>query len=261
MTTRQPLSNANGRIAIVDGLRTPFARIATHYRDLSAIDLGVIVVNELIRRNQLKKEDIDQLIFGMTVMIPEAPFIAREIALACGLDDVDAYSITRACATSFQTIASGAESILAGNAEVVIAGGTDSTSSVRLPMSSRFSATMRDVNFAKTLKDRMKLLSTLRPKDLLPMEPSITEFSVGETMGQSCEKMVKKCLLRPEEMTALLEKLLASGRVISLPGGALTHSAVVAETCTRVRGISSWVLVCPAILAAISRCSRSQIFS
>ncbi|MDI1302649.1 MAG: acetyl-CoA C-acyltransferase FadI [bacterium] len=192
MTTRQPLSNANGRIAIVDGLRTPFARIATHYRDLSAIDLGVIVVNELIRRNRLKKEDIDQLIFGMTVMIPEAPFIAREIALACGLDDVDAYSITRACATSFQTIASGAESILAGNAEIVIAGGTDSTSSVRLPMSSKFSATMRDVNFAKTLKDRMKLLSTLRPKDLLPMEPSITEFSVGETMGKSCEKMVKK---------------------------------------------------------------------
>lgn len=192
MTTRQPLSSQHGRIAIVDGLRTPFARIATHYRELSAIDLGVMVVNELIKRNGLTPAQIDQLIFGMTVMIPEAPFIAREIALACGLDDVDAYSITRACATSVQTIASGAESILAGNAEIVIAGGTDSTSSVRLPMSPKFSSTMRDVNFAKTLKDRLKLLSTLRPKDILPLEPSITEFSVGETMGQSCEKMVKK---------------------------------------------------------------------
>lgn len=190
--TRQPLSNQNGRIAIVDGLRTPFARIATHYRDLSAIDLGVMVVRELMQRNKLKPQDLDQLVFGMTVMIPEAPFIAREIALACGLDDVDAYSITRACATSFQTIASGAESILAGNAEIVIAGGTDSTSSVRLPMSPKFSSTLRDVNFAKTLGDRLKLLATLRPKDILPMEPSITEFSVGETMGQSCEKMVKK---------------------------------------------------------------------
>lgn len=186
------LRGAQGRIAIIDGLRTPFARIATHYRDLSAIDLGVMVVNEIMQRNHLKASDIDQLVFGMTVMIPEAPFIAREIALACGLDDVDAYSITRACATSFQTVTSAAESILAGNAEIVIAGGTDSTSSVRLPMSPKFSSTLRDVNFAKTLTDRVKLLSTLRPRDILPMEPSITEFSVGETMGQSCEKMVKK---------------------------------------------------------------------
>jgi acetyl-CoA acyltransferase len=192
MTARQPLSNQNGRIAIVDGLRTPFARIATHFRDRSAIDLGTLAVGELIRRNGLKASEIDQLIYGMTVMIPEAPFIAREVALQLGLDTVDAYSITRACATSFQTVASAAEGILAGNAEVVIAGGTDSTSSVRLPMSPKFSATLRDVNFARSLGDRMKLLATLRPRDIVPQQPSITEFSVGETMGQSAEKMVKK---------------------------------------------------------------------
>lgn len=192
MTTRQPLSNQHGRIAIVDGLRTPFARIATHFRDLSAIDLGALAVRELMQRNDLKASEVDQLIFGMTVMIPEAPFIAREVALQLGLDTVDAYSITRACATSFQTVASAAESILAGNAEVVIAGGTDSTSSVRLPMSPKFSATLRDVNFAKSAGDRLKLLATLRPRDILPQQPSITEFSVGETMGQSTEKMVKK---------------------------------------------------------------------
>lgn len=192
MTTRLPLSNQNGRIAIVDGLRTPFARIATNFRDMSAIDLGALAVKELIARNSLKPAEIDQLIFGMTVMIPEAPFIAREVALQLGLDNLDAYSITRACATSFQTAASAAESILAGNADVVIAGGTDSTSSVRLPMSPKFSSTLRDVNFAKTVGDRIKLLSTLRPKDILPQQPSITEFSVGETMGQSTEKMVKK---------------------------------------------------------------------
>ena len=75
MTTRQPLSNQHGRIAIVDGLRTPFARIATHFRDLSAIDLGALAVRELMQRNDLKAREVDQLIFGMTVMIPEAPFI------------------------------------------------------------------------------------------------------------------------------------------------------------------------------------------
>jgi len=69
MSTKINLSNQNGRVAIVDGLRTPFARIATHYRDLSAIDLGSFVVNELIKRNDLKKDQMDQLVFGMTVMI------------------------------------------------------------------------------------------------------------------------------------------------------------------------------------------------
>lgn len=192
MATRQHLHNHRGRIAIVDGLRTPFARIATHYRDLSAIDLGAIAVRELMQRNDLKPEQVDQLVFGMTVMIPEAPFIAREIALQLDLDNLDAYSITRACATSFQTAASAAESILAGSARVIIAGGTDSTSSVRLPMSAKFSSTLRDVSFARSVGDRLRLLSTLRPKDVLPQQPSITEFSVGETMGQSTEKMVKK---------------------------------------------------------------------
>lgn len=192
MSTRQNLRNHRGRIAVVDGLRTPFARIATHYRDLSAIDLGALAVRELMKRNQLRPQDVDQLVYGMTVMIPEAPFIAREIALQLGLHDLDAYSITRACATSFQTAASAAESILAGSAVVAIAGGTDSTSSVRLPMSAKFSATLRDVSFARSAGERLKLLATLRPGDILPRQPSITEFSVGETMGQSTEKMVRK---------------------------------------------------------------------
>lgn len=192
MSARVSLSNQHGRIAIVDGLRTPFARIATHFRDHSAIDLGAMAVGEIIRRNGLKPADVDQLVYGMTVMIPEAPFIAREIALQLGLDRLDAYSVTRACATSFQTAACAAETLLAGNAGVIIAGGTDSTSSVRLPMSPKFSRTLRDVNFARTLGERLRLLATLRPRDLLPQEPSITEFSVGETMGQSTEKMVKK---------------------------------------------------------------------
>ncbi|MBQ0753042.1 MAG: acetyl-CoA C-acyltransferase FadI [Gammaproteobacteria bacterium] len=192
MAKKNILRNAAGRVAVIDGVRTPFARIATHFRDLNAIDLGAMVVSELLTRNNLKPQQIDQLVFGMTVMIPEAPFIAREIAIACGMDDVDAYSITRACATSFQTVASGAESILAGNAEIVIAGGTDSTTSVRIPMSKKFSSVMRDVNFAKTLGARLKLLSSLSAKDILPVAPSITEYSVGETMGESCEKMVQK---------------------------------------------------------------------
>lgn len=186
------LAGKGGRVAIVDGLRTPFARIATHLDGFNAIDLGAMVVKELMARNNLAQEDIEQLIFGMTVMIPEAPFIGREIALALGYDKIDAYSITRACATSFQTAATLADNIALGYTDIGIAGGTDSTSSARVPLSKEFSRALRDASFAKTTGDRLKALKGLKLKDVLPQRPSITEYSVGETMGESCEKMVKK---------------------------------------------------------------------
>lgn len=189
---KMKLAGRGGRVAVVDGLRTPFARIATHYKDLNAIDLGAMVVKELMARNNLDQLDVEQLLYGMTVMIPEAPFIAREIALALGHDRLDSYSITRACATSFQTAATLADNIVAGYADIGIAGGVDSTSSARIPLSSELSAVLRDVSFAKTPKDKIKLLTQLKAKDLLPQAPSITEYSVGETMGESTEKMVKK---------------------------------------------------------------------
>lgn len=200
---RLELKNRNGRVAVVDALRTPFARIATHYRGLNAIDLGAMAVNELLARNSLNKDQVDQIVFGMTVMIPEAPFIAREIAIACGMPDVDAYSITRACATSFQTVTSATESILAGTADIVVAGGTDSTSSVRITTKPKFSAVLRDVNFAKTPLDRLKLLSQLRPADIIPTPPAITEYSTGLLMGENAEQMAKKWGATREEQDDL----------------------------------------------------------
>lgn len=199
-TERIDLKGKNGRIAIVDGLRTPFARVGTHFRDLNPIQLGAMAVSELLARSELPATQVEQCVFGQTISMPDAPFIAREIVLATGMSPyTDAYSITRACATSFQTVASAANSMVVGEADIVIAGGVDSTSSVRIPLSNNLSATLRDVSFAKTLRDRAKLLSTLRPKDLVPTPPSITEYSTGQTMGQSAEQMAKSWGVTREE--------------------------------------------------------------
>jgi len=199
MSKRLTLSGPRGRVAIVAGLRTPFARMGTHFRDINAVDLGAMLVSELVSRSDLSKDEIDQVVFGMTVMMPSAPFIGREIALACGMPDVDAYSVTRACATSFQTAANAAESILTGTADVVVAGGVDSTSHPPITISKKLTQVLRDAQSAKTVQQRLKLFSSLRPKDLLPVPPSITEYSVGETMGQSAEKMAKKWGVTREE--------------------------------------------------------------
>ena len=117
MTSQQHLKTGNGdRIAIVSGLRTPFARQSTAYTDVPAVDLGKMVVQELMNRSSISPKEIDQVVFGQVVQMPEAPNIAREIVLGTGMDiHTDAYSVTRACATSFQAVANVAESMIAGN--------------------------------------------------------------------------------------------------------------------------------------------------
>ncbi|MFV8766304.1 acetyl-CoA C-acyltransferase, partial [Yersinia enterocolitica] len=125
MSKPLPLVTRQGdRIAIVSGLRTPFAKQATAYHGVPAVDLGKIVVSELLARSGVAPELIDQLVFGQVVQMPEAPNIAREIVLGTGMSvHTDAYSVSRACATSFQAVANVAESIIAGSVTVAIAGG------------------------------------------------------------------------------------------------------------------------------------------
>ncbi|NYY75448.1 hypothetical protein DMI60_22400 [Escherichia coli] len=111
-----PLVTRRGdRIAIVSGLRTPFARQATAFHGIPAVDLGKMVVGELLARTEIPAEVIEQLVFGQVVQMPEAPNIAREIVLGTGMNvHTDAYSVSRACATSFRAVANVAESLMAG---------------------------------------------------------------------------------------------------------------------------------------------------
>lgn len=102
MSQALPLITRQGdRIAIVTGLRTPFARQATAFHGVPAIDLGKMVVGEMLARSDIPAEVIEQLVLAV-VQMPEAPNIAREIVLGTGMSvHTDAYSVSRACATSF----------------------------------------------------------------------------------------------------------------------------------------------------------------
>ncbi|HAH12011.1 MAG TPA: 3-ketoacyl-CoA thiolase [Pantoea agglomerans] len=116
MSKAQPLLTRDGeRIAITHGLRTPFLRQATGFHGIPAIELGRMVVSELMARSELPAEVIEQLVFGQVVQMPEAPNIAREIVLSSGFSvHTDAYSVSRTCATRLQEASNVAESLLAG---------------------------------------------------------------------------------------------------------------------------------------------------
>ena len=181
------------RIAVVSGLRTPFARQSTAYRDLSALDLGRLVVAELLERAALDPKLVDMLVYGQVMPSLEAPNIAREVVLGTGMDRrTDAYSVSRACATSFQAFAGVAQSIAAGHATVGVAGGADSASVVPIAVTKRLSTALVDLSKAKTLQQRMRILSKLGLEDLLPVPPSPKEYSTGLTMGEHGEAMAKR---------------------------------------------------------------------
>ena len=193
MAAKQDLTTRAGeRIAIVAGLRTPFAKIATYFHGVPAVDLGKMVVNELMARTNLAPEEVDQLVYGQVVQMPEAPNIAREIVLGTGMDvGTDAYSVSRACVTSLQATINIAETMLAGNIAVGIAGGADSTSVSPVGVSKKLARSLVDLQKAKTLGQRWKIISKLRFKDLLPVPPAVAEYSTGLSMGQTAEQMAK----------------------------------------------------------------------
>ncbi|ODQ01126.1 MULTISPECIES: acetyl-CoA C-acyltransferase FadI [Salinivibrio] len=205
MTSQQHLKTSKGdRIAIVSGLRTPFARQSTAYTDVPAVDLGKMVVQEMLNRSAISPKDIDQVVFGQVVQMPEAPNIAREIVLGTGMDiHTDAYSVTRACATSFQAVVNVAESMIAGNIEVGIAGGADSSSVLPIGVSKKLARTLLDLSKAKTMSKRLKLLSKLSVKDLAPVPPAVAEYSTGLSMGQTAEQMAKSHQISRQEQDAL----------------------------------------------------------
>jgi len=208
MTRRQNLTTQQGeRIAVVTGLRTPFARQATAFNGVPALDLGKMVVNEMLQKIDFDPALIEQVVFGQVVQMPEAPNIAREIVLGTGMNiHTDAYSVTRACATSFQAAANVAESIISGTIDIGIAGGADSSSVLPIGVSKKLAATLLALSKAKTMSKKMGLLSKLSLKDLMPVPPAVAEYSTGLSMGQTAEQMAKTHGISREAQDALAHR-------------------------------------------------------
>lgn len=180
------------RVAVVDGMRTPFAKSGTVYRDLSTLELSSAVVSELLARSGLTGSQIDRVIYGSVVQDVASPNIAREIVLAGPFpESTDAYSVTRACATSTQSVVNAAQAIMLGEVDVVIAGGADSLSRPPITYSDNFVDALMRANSARDLPSKAKAFTKVRPRDLAPVPPAIAERSTGETMGDSAEKMAK----------------------------------------------------------------------
>src|SRR3954471_14193188 len=180
------------RVAIVAGVRTPFAKAGTALKSISAIDLGKLCVAELLQRTNLDGREVQALVFGTVIPSILAPNIAREVSLMPQLPKgVQAFTVSRACASANQAITDAADQIALGHMDVAIAGGAESLSNVPILHSRGMSDALVAASRAKSFGGRVRALAKVRPRDLVPITPAIAEPTTGESMGESAEKMAK----------------------------------------------------------------------
>lgn len=191
------------RAVVIAGLRTPFAKAGTTLADASATDLARHCTRELLYRTELPGNEVDEVIYGQVVVSPLVGNVAREIALLPQMPrTVPGYSLNRACASGAQAICNATDQIIAGHADVILAGGVETLSDVPILHTRRFARTLVAASKARSLGARLSAFATVRPRDLKPVSPAIAEPSTGESMGQSAEKMAKENGISREEQDA-----------------------------------------------------------
>lgn len=197
-------SRRGRRVAIVAGVRTPFAKSGTVFRDVPATALARHAARELLYRSEIDGREIDEVVFSQVVPSAVTPNVAREVSLLPQLPpSVPAYTLNRACASAAQAINNAADQILLGHADAIVAGGVESLSDIPILHSRRFSQVLVDASKARSFGGRVAAIGRVRPRDLIPVSPAIAEPSTGETMGQSAEKMAKENSISREDQDQL----------------------------------------------------------
>jgi acetyl-CoA acyltransferase len=181
------------RVAIVEGVRTPFAKSGTAFKNMTSVEMGIIAVRELLARADIRPDEIDALVYSTVVHSVQAPNIAREVGLGAGVPpNAPAYTVARACASANQAITSAAEEIARGYSDVIVAGGAESLTDIPILYSKPLRDALMMAARAKSPGQKLAALARVRPKHLAPVTPAIAEPSTGETMGQSAERMAKE---------------------------------------------------------------------
>ena len=185
---------SDGKVVVVEGLRTPFAKIGKELRGFHPADLVFQNLRELLFRSNVPREEIDEMIIGNVANLPDAANIARVAALRTGLLKVSAFTVHRNCASSLESVVTGAAKIKAGLVRTVIAGGVESMSQTPFlfPQAFQdFAIQIQRDHFLNKLKKAFSFrLKFLKPRSAL-ME-ALTDPSTGLNMGQTAEILVKE---------------------------------------------------------------------
>ena len=219
--------------------RTPFVKMGKEYARLNAVDLSARLIDGILEKRVVPVEKIQHVIWGMVVPDPNLYSIGREAVLASRLDNrVEAYSLSRACATSLQAAANAVAYYQAFPEEpsVTLVGGVESFSAARPVLTDEAAAFFKVLGSRAPLGKKLAAFFKTPLKKFLPVPPSAKEYSTGLTMGEHCELMVKAFRIDRERQDRFA---LASHR------NAVAAQAKIAAQLIPVQGVSQDTLLRP----------------
>lgn len=193
-------------IAILEGVRTPFAKAYGALASVSAQDLGRIATTAALQRADIRPDQVDQVIFGNVAMPPDAANIARVIALLSGIPrDRIAHSVQRNCASGMEAITSAAQLIQLGEARTIVAGGVESMSRIPLLYNREATDLYLRLGKARNWRHRLTTLLRFRPRHFKPVvgvQLGLTDPVCGLIMGDTAENLARDFDLSRQEQDA-----------------------------------------------------------
>ena len=184
------------RVFFVDGARTPYLKARGEPGPFSASDLALACGRALLARQPFAPAALDEVIVGCVIPAPDEANIARIIALRLGCGkQVPAHSVQRNCASGLQAIASAAERIALGEAQLVLAGGTEAMSRAPIQWNVAMVRWLAGMMRARTIGARLQALARFRLGNLSPVYTlllGLTDPIVKLNMGQTAEVLAER---------------------------------------------------------------------
>lgn len=116
-------------VVIASAVRTAIGKFGGSLKDVKAVDLGGIVIKEALARAEVKPEMVDEVVFGNVLQVGQGQNPARQALIKAGIpDEIPAFTINKVCGSGLRAVALAAQIIKAGDADIVVAGGTENMS-------------------------------------------------------------------------------------------------------------------------------------
>ncbi|HYX73948.1 MAG TPA: acetyl-CoA C-acetyltransferase [Steroidobacteraceae bacterium] len=181
------------RVAIVGGVRIPFARSYSAYATVSNQDMLTAALRAVVERFRLQGERLGDVAAGAVIKHSRDYSLVRECVLGSGLDPhTPGLDMQRACGTSLEATIGIGNKIALGQIEAGIAGGTDSISDAPVVYPRSYQQLLLQSYRGRTAWQRIAPWFGLRPKHFKPVLPAVVEPRTGLSMGQSAELMAKR---------------------------------------------------------------------